>query len=1185
MKITLQTIKVKFMKNLIRLSFLLSLFFPLFGIAQDSRTVDLDVPSIKDWLANAPNENSAAAANTAIVIDLPLVNGESISVKVLESPMLFNSKSGIRTYSFIGFEDSRFSGRLMVSDRGIDAHMFTPDGRFLIQPVNLGAAAHQISLMTGEFPHAADDVRYPDGFLHQHEGEEKLHQHDATARNLMATPYAIGDQLRKFRMHVIADREYGLAVLDGATLNRANVFAAIMAAVNSMNAFYVKEMSVMLTLDESLTTIYLGANPGTFGAAGVLNSNPDWSTESLRHHLFLETNTSPDGSGGTNAMVLRNSYDVGHLFSGRVGKDDNMNDLGGGGAAFLQGVCNDVIVNDDGPLKAGGGSGGPDPEGSGWIDLLSHEFTHQFNADHTWSGNSGNCTSGQFSGGSFAYEPGAGSTIVAYAGICPFPGQETSDPRSNDNIPNPGNTSYYHTISIKQVDDWVEGSTATCETTTNSGNQIPVPSGATSGCTANYTIPPRTPFYIKGSATDGNDPASQLTYTWEQFNTASDRFDPIDGPTMKNGNDLFPIFRSFAPTNNAGRTIPQISTILSGKYNGESQNAASLTQTNWEGELLPEVTGNITMRLTVRDNNATAGGVEFADVDITVSGSTPFSVTSPSSAISVAANSTVDVAWNVAGTNASPFNHTNVTIKLSVDGGETFPYSLATTANDGMETVTIPNGIPGTTKARIRVEAGTECFYFFDINNADFTITNTGCAPNGASFSGSGDVTAEAGNASLNLSLSAVYGNTLSVPFTGTITDADLQGGLIVGNTSATDCINFAGNTAARRKVINFTAASTATYTFTLGVTAIIAIYNGAFDNNNSCSNFIMSNYVTSTGSFPQSIQVNLESGKSYSLVVMADSAFSIPTPLNYNVGVSGGNLLDGAPNPGGNYSYTYAAINSSGVISKIDAGADFTSLAGGGEMYTVYGFSVLNTDLTNFNAQEGQSFTNFTNGTYCAGISSNTIKLTVTGDAMPDPCATSDKVVTSADITPPTADTVRAGGTITTSGTVEVTSSHNVAFLAPTSITLATGFHAQAGSEFLAKIEACVTSLQEEEPVLTVYKYSPETEEVVAIDTKPTAVTTTLETSSLNELDLKIAPNPARDFTNMTFNLGKASQVNLTIYDMSGRAVEAMVQGQTMPAGWHQIQYTPQSIKGGMYYVVLQADKEVVTKKMILVR
>ncbi|MFK7982938.1 MAG: reprolysin-like metallopeptidase [Saprospiraceae bacterium] len=1162
------------MQNLTRLSFLLSLLLlPLFGMAQDSRTVDLDVPSIKDWLANAPNENSAAAANTAIVIDLPLVNGENISVKVLESPMLSNSKSGIRTYSFIGFEDPSYSGRLMVSDRGIDAHMFTPDGRFLIQPVTLGAAAHQISFMTGEYPHLANDAQRPDGYVHQHQGEETAHQHEAAGRNIASTPYAIGAQLRKFRMHVIADKEYSTAATSKANPTRADVFAAITAAVNSMNAFYVKEMSVMLTLDESIQTIYLTENP-----AGFSTGSPQWHVESLVHHKALETtNNNPPDDNAT--VVPRNSYDVGHLFSGRVASGS-----GGGGVAFVGVVCANTEQS-GGPLKAGGGSGVPDPKGSGWIDLLSHEFTHQFSADHTWSANSGACTPDQFSaGGVSAYEPGGGSTIVSYADICGV-----------DNIPNRGNTSYYHTNSIKQVDDYIKSSSVTCETTEASGNQVPAPNGAVSGCTPNYTIPIRTPFYIKGSATDGNDPASQLTYTWEQYNNASSQFDPIDGPTMKNGNNLFPIIRSFAPTNDAGRTIPQTSTILSGNYNGDTQNAATLTQTNWQGELLPEVTGNITMRMTVRDNNATAGGVEFADVDITVAGSVPFSVTAPNTATSVTAGNDMTITWERAGTHTGLFNHTNVTIKLSVDGGMTFPITLANVANSGSADVTIPTGVFATTTARIRVEAGTECFYFFDINNANFTINNPPCQNNSTTFSGSGDVTADAGDNSLNLSLSPQYGSTIN-NFTGTISNTDPTSNLpFLNNTPAVCAV--VGNVV-NYDVFTFYTDTEASHTFSLNgdFGLLMNLYEGAFNTINLCSGHIGSSATRPSGSGNISldnssggmtISASLKTNTLYTLVVSNFTA-TFPTPPNsYTVTVTGGSLADGKLAPT-NYTFTYVAINSSGIISKIDAGADFTTLSGGGEMYTVSGYSVLNADLTKFNALEGQSSTNLSNGAYCAGVSSNSIKLTVTGED--DPCAnTSEKTITAADIASASVDTISNGGAITTSGTVAVASGRSLALLSNTAITLAPGFDAQAGSGFLAKIGcAKPASAQEEEPVMTVYRYSPETEEVVAIETKPTiatAATTALGTPSLSKLDLNIAPNPARDFTNLTFSLSKPSQVNMTIYDMSGRAVESMIQGQAMSAGWHQVQYTPQSIKGGMYYVVLQADKEVVTKKMILVR
>ena len=133
-------------------------------------------------------------------------------------------------------------------------------------------------------------------------------------------------------------------------------------------------------------------------------------------------------------------------------------------------------------------------------------------------------------------------------------------------------------------------------------------------------------------------------------------------------------------------------------------------------------------RLTVRDNcpySSTApvkvGQTQFTDMVVTVNATAgPFAVTAPNTAVSYAGGSTQTITWSVNSTNVTPINCSNVRITLSTDGGQTFPIELsASTPNDGTEALVIPN-TPSTT-ARIKIEAVGNIF--FDISNANFTIT------------------------------------------------------------------------------------------------------------------------------------------------------------------------------------------------------------------------------------------------------------------------------------------------------------------------------------------------------------------------------------------------------------------------------------------------------------------------------
>ncbi|MEO8288051.1 MAG: S-layer homology domain-containing protein [Chloroflexota bacterium] len=233
----------------------------------------------------------------------------------------------------------------------------------------------------------------------------------------------------------------------------------------------------------------------------------------------------------------------------------------------------------------------------------------------------------------------------------------------------------------------------TCPFTENLGNHPPVVNAGPA-----YTIPNQTPFKLVGSATDPDGDA--LTYNWEEFDLGAAAPPNTDDGTR-------PIFRSFNPVTVPYRYLPRLTDILS--------------NTLTFGEAFPTTNRTLKFRLTARDNHADVGGVDYAQVALTVTTSSgPFLVTQPNTAVTWPATSSQTVTWDVANTTAAPVSCANVDISLSVDGGNSFPFALATnTANDGTEQITVPN--IGTGAARVMV--GCSNNIFLDISNADFTIT------------------------------------------------------------------------------------------------------------------------------------------------------------------------------------------------------------------------------------------------------------------------------------------------------------------------------------------------------------------------------------------------------------------------------------------------------------------------------
>ncbi len=99
----------------------------------------------------------------------------------------------------------------------------------------------------------------------------------------------------------------------------------------------------------------------------------------------------------------------------------------------------------------------------------------------------------------------------------------------------------------------------------------------------------------------------------------------------------------------------------------------------------------------------------------------PFKVTYPNTATdTLPGNKPKTITWNVAQTDVAPVSTTKVDVFLSVDGGYTYPYTLATgIPNSGSASITVPD--TATTKARIKVKGAGNIF--FDLSDQNFVIT------------------------------------------------------------------------------------------------------------------------------------------------------------------------------------------------------------------------------------------------------------------------------------------------------------------------------------------------------------------------------------------------------------------------------------------------------------------------------
>lgn len=637
------------------------------------RPLSLNEAAQRKLLSHAPMEFTKAARQTQVVMSLPMPDGTFARFRVEESPVMEAALAArfpnTKTYRGRGLDDPTATTRFDMTPAGFHAIVLSSAGTVIVEPVPHSSPGHYVSYdMSQQQREAPKEAASFSCVLLGAEHAASFEGKQLPRKGSANPGVSSGATLRTYRLALAATAEF-TQTFGGGTVDGA--LTSMTTMINGVNAIYERDLAIHLTL--------------------IANEA-----------FIIFTNSATDGYTSDNANTLADenqvvltqrigaaNYDLGMVLDGHIYNFQPGRFIFQGAAQY-QSTCNNAQKGKSMSIFRS-----TDPTSTTAVYVVAHELGHMLGALHTFNSTLEDCGPSRFP--QTAYEPGSGSSIMGYrGGVLPngtyFPICGADELFSND--------TYFHTASIEQINNYTTfGNGSFCPVTTNTGNSPPnIDAGA------DYTIPANTPFTLTAS---GSDPdADALTYCWEEFDLGA-----AGPPHTDNGNR--PIFRSFAPVASSARTFPQLSDILSG--------------TSTFGESLPTTNRTMNFRVTARDNHAGGGGVNTGAMRVNVvSSGGPFVVTQPGTATSWAAGSTQTVTWNVANTGTAPINCASVRVLLSIDGGSSFPFTLASgTPNTGSATIVIPN--TPTSTARIKVEAVDNIF--FNISLPNFTITPNSTSP------------------------------------------------------------------------------------------------------------------------------------------------------------------------------------------------------------------------------------------------------------------------------------------------------------------------------------------------------------------------------------------------------------------------------------------------------------------------
>jgi len=616
------------------------------------RLLRTDAAAMRRYLQQAPQ---AASGTAALIVTLPLPNGEQRRFYAVESAVMDAALAAkypqIKTYRVSAVGDSSSTGRIGYGPRGLHAMLSLSDlGTVIIDPA--GSESVYRSFLKGQARESAE----PQMCLTQPEFSPDwlpAHQHESQPQQRSAA--RTFGQVKVLRMALAASVEYTQRIQGSGTESEKKT--AVLAEMNTLlsraNQIYERDLALSFQLvDGTDALIFTATDP------------------------FEDNLSDPDPAGQMldviqpvmDAAIGSANYDIGHVLS-----------INGGGLAQLKGAC-------DASLKAQGVSGHTNPQNDVfYVDYFSHEVGHQLGANHIYNGTAESCGTNRVQ--ATALEPGSGSSVMGYAGIC---GAE--DVQANTDAT-------FHAASLREIDSFVSALSCGSQVLYNNlsastNNYEPI---ADAG--PDYIIPARTPFRLDASQSCDED-MDPISFSWDQMDAGTATNASTYGTTGSDFGDNA-LFRTYLPSGRNFRDFPAIENLLDTDFRDAAK-----------AEVLPQTTRDLNFRVVVRDGK---GGVSHDDVKVQVENTgSAFAVTSVTQ--NTVSTQQYDIQWNVAGTDQAPIHCPSVNVDLLTFAGRGDYSSYGVTRlasgmqNNGQASVSVPAN-KTSVNAHFRVSCANNVFY------------------------------------------------------------------------------------------------------------------------------------------------------------------------------------------------------------------------------------------------------------------------------------------------------------------------------------------------------------------------------------------------------------------------------------------------------------------------------------------